>query len=266
MRALLIAAAIVAPLLGQPTAHELLDSARAALGGSKLDGVQALKVWGPDRHGAQNAMLELSIDLSGKFLKEITTFSSGGEVQRVGITDDGASPGSGGMPGDDGGPALVAGRTEGLNGDNYWAWTPAGKSFDGNALDPATAARKRSFIDIFARFALAFTLSPPANFPVSFVYGGRLETPGGLADALDGIGPGDFSVRLFLDAKTHLPLMMNYRDSGRDVQLWLKDYKSEGGILFPHAITWVADGDLMEEFQAQRFRINPRFRPEKFGR
>jgi hypothetical protein len=263
---LLITVAMAAPLLAQPTAHELLESARAALGGGKLEGVQSLVVWGPDRHAAQSAMLQLSIDLSGRFLREITTLSSGGQVQRAGAADDGASPGSGGMPGDDGGPALVAGTIEGLNGGNYWTWTPSGRSFEGNEPNPAAAARKRSFAGVFARFTLAFTLSPPANFPVSFVYGGRVETADTVADALDGIGPGDFSVRLFLDAKTHLPLMMNYRENGRDVQLWLKDYKPEGGILFPHVITWVADGSLMEEFQAQRFRLNPRFRGEKFGR
>ncbi len=254
-------AVLAAPLCAQPTAKEVLDEARAALGGPKLDAVHSLAVWGPDRHGAQSAMLALSIELSGKFLREVTTFSSGGQVQRVGVSDDGAAAGAGGMPGDDGGPALVASTIEGLNGANYWSRTPPSRSPTGNA-----AARQRSFANIFARFTLAFTLAPPANFPVSFVYGGRLETPGGMADALDGIGPGDFSVRLFIDAKTHLPLMMNYRDTGRDVLLWLKDYRPEGGILFPHTITWVADGDLMEEFQAQRFRINPKFRPEKFGR
>lgn len=261
MRVLWYLAVLALPACAQPTAKEVLDSARAALGGPKLDSVHSLAVWGPDRHGAQSALLALSIDLSGRFLKELTTFSSGGQVQRAGVTEDGATAGAGGMPGDDGGPALVASASEGLSAGNYWSRTPPGRSSIGNL-----AARQRIFTDIFARFTLAFTLSPPANFPVSFVYGGRLETPGGMADALDGIGPGDFGVRLFIDAKTHLPLMMNYRDSGRDVQLWLKDYRSESGILFPHTVTWVADGELMEEFQAQRFRVNPKFRPEKFGR
>jgi len=262
VRAVLVFAAVALPAFAQPTAQEVLAGARAALGGSKLEAVQSLAIWGPDRHATQSAMLELSIDLSGKFLKELTTYSNGGEVQRVG--SEGST--AGGMPGDDGGPALVAGTAESLNGDHYWIRTASGQSKNDDALQPASAARKRTFTDIFARFSLAFTLSAPANFPVSFVYGGRAETPSGLADALDGIGPGDFSVRLFIDQKTHMPLMMNYRDGGRDIQLWLKEYKPEGGVLFPHVITWVADGSLMEEFQVQRFKINPKFRPEKFGR
>jgi len=252
------------PLVGQPTAQEVLQAARVALGG-KLAAVRSLAIWGPDRHGAQSAMLTLSIDLSGKFLKEQTSFSPGGQVQRMGMGEEGPAATSGGMPGDDGGPALVAGATEGLSGDNYWTRTAGGESVNGNAMEPSAAARKRSFIDGFARYSLAFTLAPPVNFPVSFVYAGRLETPGGTADALEGVGPGDFAIRLFIDTKTHLPLMMNYRDGGLDVQVWLKEYKPESGILFPHVVTWVTDGNLTEEFQAQRFRINPKFRPEKFG-
>lgn len=262
MRSVLIFATLTLPLAAQPTAKEVLAAAREALGGSKLDAVQSLAVWGPDRHAAQSAMLELSIDLSGKFLKELTTFSTGGEVQRMG--SEGSNPG--GMPGDDGGPALVAGTVEALNGDHYWMRSASGASRGGNLPLPASAARQRTFSDIFARFTLAFTLSAPANFPVSFVYAGRVETSGGMADALDGVGPGDFAVRLFIDEKSHLPLMMNYRDGGRDIQLWLKEYKAENGILFPHVVTWVADGSLMEEFQAQRFKVNPKFRQEKFGR
>jgi hypothetical protein len=218
-----------------------------------------------DRRGAQTEILVLSMDLSGKFLKERTNFSTNGQVERVGVGEEGTAATSGGMPGDDGGPALVAGMTEGLSADNYWTRTPGGASADGNALEPAAAARKRSFIDSFAHYALAFTLSAPVNFPVTFVYASRLETPGGTADGLEGVGPGDFTIRMFIDTRTHLPLMMSYREGGLDVQLWLKEYKSEGGVLFPHVVTWVTEGKLTEEFQARRFRINPKFRPEKFG-
>ena len=255
MKGVLVLAAIVLPVAAQPTAQDVLASARAALGGPKLAAVQSLGIWGPDRHGGQSNMQTLSLDLSGKFLKELTSFSSGGQVERMGVGEDGAAAGSGGVPGDDGGPAMVASSSEGLDGDNYWSHMPGRRRVDGNGLDPAVMARKRDFVQTFARYALAFTLSPPANFPVTFTYAGRLETPDGTADALEGIGPGDFTIRLFIDSKTHLPLMMNYREAGQDVQLWLKQYKPESGILFPHVVTWVADGNLTEEFQAQRFRI-----------
>jgi hypothetical protein len=179
------------PLAGQPAAQDVLAAARAALGGNKLAVVRSLAIWGPDRRGPQTGMLTLSIDLSGKFLKEQTSFSSGGQVERMGVGEEGAAAASGGMPGDDGGPAMVAGATEGLRGDDYWIRNPGSARVDGNAMEPAAAARKRSFIDSFARYALAFTLSAPVNFPVTFVYASRAEAPGGMADGLEGIGPGD---------------------------------------------------------------------------
>jgi hypothetical protein len=46
----------------------------------------------------------------------------------------------------------------------------------------------------------------------------------------------------------------------------LRDYKAEEGILFPHTIAWLADGNPVEEFQIQHFKINSKLRPEKFRR
>ena len=73
VRAVFVLAALALPASAQPTAQELLAQSRAALGGSKLAALRSLAVWGPDRRGAQSAMLTLSIDLAGKFLKEQTT-------------------------------------------------------------------------------------------------------------------------------------------------------------------------------------------------
>ncbi len=251
-------------LRAQPTANDLLAVARAALGGSKLAAVRSISVWGPDQRGGQAAEAALSIEISGKFLREQTSLATGGEIQRMAMSPDGAAAVGGGMPGDDGGPALGLNLAEGLNGADYWVKNAAGPVVNSNAPEAAAAARKRAFVESFARYALAFTLSPPANFPVAFTYTGQVDAPGGKADAIEGKGPDGFLVRLFLDSKTHIPLMMNYRNGQQDVQLWLKNYKSEDGILLPHVLTWVADGNLTEEFQAQRFKINPKFPAAKF--
>jgi hypothetical protein len=48
------------------------------------------------------------------------------------------------------------------------------------------------------------------------------------------------------------------------VQLWLKNYKAEDGILLPHALAWITDGNLTEEFHAQRFKINAKFPAGRF--
>jgi hypothetical protein len=256
--------ALALPLSAQPTANDILAVARAAMGGKKLATIQSISVWGPSVRGAQAGEVALSMELSGKFLREQTSLGNGGEIQRMAMGADGAGAVGGGMPGDDGGPALGLNLAEGLNGADYWVKNAAGSMLNSSTPEAAAAARKRAFVESFARYALALTLAPPTNFPVSFTYAGQVEAPGGMADAIEGRGPNGFLVHLFIDGKTHLPLMMNYRNGPQDVQLWLKNYKAEDGILLPHVMTWVTDGNLTEEFQAQRFKINPKFPAQRF--
>jgi hypothetical protein len=260
----LLLLALALPLGAQPTGNDLLAVARAALGGNKLAAIQSISVWGPNQRGGQAGEAALSMELSGKFLREQTSLGNGGEIQRMAMGAEGAGSVGGGMPGDDGGPALGLNLAEGLNGGDYWVKNAAGAVINSNTPEAAAAGRKRAFVESFARYALAFTLSPPANFPVVFTNAGQVEAPNGMADAIEGKGPNGFLIRLFLDSKTHLPLMMNYHNGQQDVQLWLKNYKAEDGILLPHVMTWVTDGNLTEEFQVQRFKINPKFPAGKF--
>lgn len=272
MKSIIALAAISAGLMGQtaqPTAaqlsaHDLLKAARAALGGGEPKTLQSLAVWGPYRRGGQVSMMTLSLDLTGKFLEEHTTYATGGEIQRMGMTDDGVGPVGGGMPGDSGGPALNASVTEGLNGDTYWI-----KNGVGGSATSGSDARKMTFRRIFARYALAFALTTPQDFPVTFAYAGRVESPDGMVDALEGKGQDNFQVRVFLDIKTHLPVMMQYLSTVQgvqDMQVWFKDYKAEDGLLVPHSLAWFANGRLSEEFQVQRVKVNPKFKADKFQR
>lgn len=259
-----LAAQSLPPAPPQPSAQDLLKNARAALGGGEPKAVERLSVWGAYRRGPQTSMMALSLDLAGKFLEEHTTYSTGGEIQRMGMTDDGVGSVGGGMPGDSGGPALNASVSEGWDGSAYWIKNGVGGSATGGS-----DARKMTFRRVFARYALAFTLTAPKDFPVTFVSAGQVQSPDGMADALVGKGPNNFEVRLFLDAKTHLPVMMQYVSSVRDIedmQLWLRDYKAEDGLLIPHTLTWFANGKLSEEFQVQRLKLNPAFKTDKFQR
>jgi hypothetical protein len=264
MKAVLLLAAIALPSIAQPTAHDILAAARAALGGNKLAAVQTISVWGPDQRGGEAGEVALSMELTGKFLREKTSLANGGQITRMGMSEDGVGSVGGGMPGDDGGPALGLNMAEGLNGADYWVKTAAGPVINSSTPEAAAAARKRAFVESFARYAIAFTLSAPVNFPVAFTYAGQVEAPGGMADAIEGKGPNGFLVHLFIDARSHVPLMMNYLDGRQDVQLWLKNYKAEDGILLPHAMTWITNGNLSEEFQAQRFKINVKFPAGRF--
>ncbi|HUA63679.1 MAG TPA: hypothetical protein VML19_33335 [Verrucomicrobiae bacterium] len=253
----------------QPTAAELsaldlLKASRAAIGGGEPKTIQSLAISGAYRRGQQSSMMALSMDFSGRFLEEHTTMSNGGEIQRMGMTEDGPGSVGGGMPGDSGGPALTSNVTEALNGDTYWSKTGAG-----GTLSSGNDALKSSFRRIFIRYALAFALTPPENFPVTFAYMGRVESADGLIDTLEGKGADNFQVRVFLNIKTHLPMMIQYLSSQQglqEVQLWLRDYKAEDGILVPHSLTWFTNGRVSEEFQVQKVKLNPRFPAGKFGK
>lgn len=257
--------AVTAGGLGaQPSANDILAVSRAALGGPKLAAIQSFAVWGPDRRGSSTTEMALSAETVGRFLKEHTVLSSGGEVQRTMVGEDGAIAVGGGMPGDEGGPAFAAVTAEGLSGDTYWAKLSSG-AVQGGA-ETVAATRKQAFVRSYALYMLALTLSTPANFPMTYAYAGQVESPGGMADGIEGKGPNGFVVHLFIDAKTHLPVMLNYLNGAQNVQMWLKDYRPEGGVLFPHTMTWISNGSLTEEFQAQRFKVNPKFSVAKFQR
>jgi hypothetical protein len=258
MRLIALCTAFAIRLAAQPAADELakaddvLKTARAALG-AKLSTVQSLSLWGADRRGPQSGQMALTIDLSGKYLREQSSLSTGGQVQRMGMGADGAAASGGGMPGDEGGPAMAVSLSEGFDGDDYWARTGAGSG-------------KHAFVAAFARYVLALTLSPPASFPVTFTYGGRLESSRGTMEALEGKGPDDFLIHLYLDAKTHLPATMVYHEGKTEMQLWMTDFRTEEGIRFPHLLAWLADGNPVEEFRIDHLKINPKLRPEKFRR
>jgi hypothetical protein len=248
MRFVALCFALTIRLSAQPDAEEVLRTARAALG-ARLSSAQAISLWGAYRQGGRSSTIALTIDLSGKCLREQTTFSTGGQIQRTG--SEGVA--GGGMPGDDGGPAMSLNLTEGFDGDDYWARN-------------GTGSGKQAFVHAFVRYVLALTLSPPANFPVSFRYGGRIESPRGVVDAIEGKGANGFLVHLYLDADGHMPMTMVYREGAEEIQLWLKDYRSEDGIRFPHTMTWMAGGEAVEELQIQHLKVNPKLRPVKFRR
>jgi hypothetical protein len=84
---------------------------------------------------------------------------------------------------------------------------------DSPASDPAraNAALRRSHAEL-ARLFIGLTGGAQPGFPVTYAYGGQAESPDGKADIIDVTGPDDFKCRLFVDAETHLPLMLSYME------------------------------------------------------
>jgi hypothetical protein len=92
----------------------------------------------------------------------------------------------------------------------------------GTAMDPATMTpeqkaelEKTRLLQNrkeYARLALGMFAASPATYPLTFTYAGEAEAPEGKADIIDVKGEGDFSVRLFVDQKSHMPLMLSWMD------------------------------------------------------
>jgi hypothetical protein len=62
----------------------------------------------------------------------------------------------------------------------------------------------------FARLALGIFVASFPAYPLTMTAAGQAESPDGKADLIDVKGDGDFAGRLFIDATTHLPLMLSW--------------------------------------------------------
>lgn len=150
---------------------------------------------------------------------------------------------------------------------------------------------------------LSIALLAGANIPgVEFTYAGPAESPDGRAEVLDVKGPGDFKGKLFLDEKTARPMMLVYQevprrmvtrrggpDAGasasaghggdgagagpgaaggsaelKQAQMFLADYKSEGGVSFPHSVTIKVQDGPTEEWTVRKIKVNPAFGADYF--
>jgi hypothetical protein len=62
----------------------------------------------------------------------------------------------------------------------------------------------------FARLTLGMFAASFKGYPLTFSSAGQAESPDGKADVIEVKGEGDFAAKLFVDAKTHLPLMLSW--------------------------------------------------------
>ena len=119
------------------------------------------------------------------------------------------------FPAQDAGPAVT-----GFNGDRF-VQSPAPQpppARPGGPPPPTPqqleAAARQQLMTAkhdFARLMLGLFASSYSSFPLSFTYVGQAEAPQGKADVLDVTGAGEFAARLFIDGKTHLPVMLSWQ-------------------------------------------------------
>jgi len=131
-----------------------------------------------------------------------------------------------------------------------------------------------------------------------YAWVGEAEAPEGRADVLQVTGHGGLDARLFVDQKTHRPLMLTFPDSPPrmmvrrqmgpggghagpggsaptealptppplvEATLFLSDWKRVGGVLLPHALNKTLEGKPYEEIVVSRYTLNdPKLTADRF--
>lgn len=181
-------------------AQEVLKQAREAIGGEEqLQKVQGLNINGQYRRTLGDRQMEgdreISILLPNKYLVE-DAMSAGGH-------------------------SLAMTNTRGLNGDRAWSANSGGGGGmfirmggpGGQNLSPEQieAAQRRMYSAEFSRYLLAMILTPPSSLAVEYKYAGESDVEDVQADVIDVTAADNFSVRIFFDKKSHLPLLLSYR-------------------------------------------------------
>src|SRR5262252_459041 len=266
-------------------AQQLIAQARAALGGDKLK----------------------SLSATGNYRRTFGQMEMAGEVSYDLLLPDKMMKTETMSPA----PSLEITRVETLNGDDVWedqqqrggggGMMIFRRGPGGPGVDPQKAQdmMRQDVRSNFARLLIGWLLTTPSSFPVEFSFAGEAESPDGKADVLEAKGPGGFAARLFLDQKTHYPLMLTYngkkprimtqiaapgaprkpeemekkmkemeaeaaKQPDVEFRIYLSDYREVNGVSFPHKLARSIENEVNEELEIKTVKINPQFKPEKF--
>ncbi|HKG47949.1 MAG TPA: hypothetical protein VKB02_14535 [Pyrinomonadaceae bacterium] len=288
--ALIVVSATVA-LANDARAQEILKQARQAIGGDEqLQKIQGLQINGQYRRVFGDRQMagdrEISILLPNKYLVEDATNAGGLSTAMI--------------------------NTRALNGDKSWSGNSGGGGMlfrmvgpGGQQVSPEQMEemQRRIFTAEFSRYLLAMILTPPPSLAVEYKYAGESDVEDTQADVLDVSGPDNFSVRIFFDKKSHLPLLLSYRgpkprimtmqrqaNSAKpediakareeaqkkmrteapaaaeevDFYIRLTDHKNVGGLMLPHKLTFLTENEVSEEFEISKYQLNPQFKAGRF--
>jgi len=278
---LLVLCASIPAAASPDRASEIVRKARAALGGeSKLAEVRSLSLTGSLRRVTPDQDVDgkvvLSLVLPDKFRRDETLRIMGGDGPTLVNAWDGASE-------------WRDVKTDALAG---------GVQIVRRAPPSTQPAPRRAIPETkadMARLALATLLSTPTSMPVEWSYVGPVETDAGAAEAVDATGADGFKVRLYVDAKTSMPMAIAYHGleppravfrtrraptpppAGQpddlpdipaprevDFQINLSDYKKVGAVLLPHRFEKLVDGTVVEEWAIEKAQVNPSIDASQF--
>lgn len=280
-------------------AQEILKQARQAIGGEeKLQQIQGLQINGQYRRVFGERQMggdrEIDILFPNKYLVEDAMNAGGLSTAMI--------------------------NTRGLNGDKAWSANsgggggmvfrigggPGGPGGQQASPEQMEAMLKRIYNAEFTRYMLAMILTPPPSLSVEYKYAGESDVEDAKADVIDISGADNFSIRVFFDQKSHLPLLLSYRgpkprvmtmtrqagsapkpedlkkaqeDAEKkmhaeappvpeevDFYIRLTDHKKVGGIMLPHKLTFLTENEVSEEFEISKYQLNPQFKADHFDK
>ena len=153
-----------------------------------------------------------------------------------------------------------------------------------------------------AFYTLGWILEAPPSLPIEFYYAGEVRFDDRRLDAIVITGSSEFRPILLIDQRTHLPfaivvaLFESKRETvivevasvsrqyisetyararrerearrtapkRRELQWRFSDQRPVDGILLPHQITTVLDGEVLESLTIREFRLNQPIDPKRF--
>jgi len=183
-------------------ATAILAQAKEALGGEKrLSGVKNFIATGRTRQVRGDNLVpiefEIAVELPDKYVRK----------------DE--------IPAQESGPTST-----GFNGNDLIQLPvpmapPAPPGADGRAGGPPApnpaqqeamkAARVTAVKQDFTRLTLGMFAGSFSSYPLTFSYVGQAEAPQGKADVLEAKAPPNFTLRLFVNSETHLPIMVSWQ-------------------------------------------------------
>jgi hypothetical protein len=183
-------------------ATAILAQAREALGGEKrLSGVKNFIATGRTRQVRGDNLVpiefEIAVELPDKYVRK----------------DE--------IPAQESGPTST-----GFNGNDLIQLPvpmapPAPPGADGRAGGPPApnpaqqeamkAARVAAVKQDFTRLTVGMFAGSFSSYPLTFSYVGQAEAPQGKADVLEAKAPSNFTLRLFVNSETHLPIMVSWQ-------------------------------------------------------
>ena len=184
----------------------ILAAAREALGGEKrLSAVKNFVATGRTRQVRGDNLVpiefEIAVELPDKYVRKdeipaqesgpTSTGFNGDELIQLPVPTPPAAP-----------PAAAQGRAGGPSAPPSQA-----------QLDAARLARVAGVKQDFVRLTLGMFAASFSSYPLTFSYVGQAEAPQGKADVLEAKAPPNFSVQLFINSQTHLPIMVSWKQA-----------------------------------------------------